>query len=306
MRVIISGGGTGGHIYPAIAIAGALKAKAPNTKILFVGAKGKMEMEKVPAAGYAIRGLPITGIQRELSWQNLGFPFRLVSSILQARRIVREFQPDIAIGVGGYASGPLLYAASGAKIPCLIQEQNAFAGLTNRWLASRVQRFCVAYEGMEQFFPANKIVLTGNPVRQDVLDLSNKQAEAWAYFQLKPGPKTILVFGGSQGARRINESISQGIDQIVEAGFQLIWQTGRNAFVQDAKQAHYESVETVKKLEFINRMDLAYAIADVVVARAGASTVSELCIAAKPSILSPLPSAAEDHQTEKCPSSLVE
>ncbi len=298
MRVIISGGGTGGHIYPAIAIAQEIQAHVPEAKILFVGAKGRMEMEKVPAAGFPIEGLWISGIRRKLSLDNLSFPLKLGSSLLKARRIVRSFRPDVAIGVGGYASGPLLYAASGMGIPCLIQEQNSFAGLTNRWLAKRVQSICVAYDGMERFFPRDRIVLTGNPVRRDIIEYQQNREEAAAFFQLDPKKKTILVVGGSQGARSINEGISQHLSQILEQDIQLIWQTGKNTFQQAPDQSRYVNSPLLHKTEFIYRMDFAYSAADIVISRAGALAVSELCIVGKPVVFVPLPTAAEDHQTQ--------
>lgn len=298
MKVIISGGGTGGHIYPAIAIANELKALDPHTEFLFVGAIGKMEMEKVPAAGYPIEGLWISGLQRSLSLDNLSFPFKLLSSLRKARSIIQKFKPDLVIGVGGFASGPLLYMASRMKIPCLIQEQNSYAGLTNKWLAKKVDTICVAYENMERFFPKEKIVLTGNPVRRDILNLNSKKEEAYRFFELNPMKKTLFAFGGSQGARSINESISRHLDAIVAQDIQIIWQTGKNPFQQTSENNDLLKSPLVKQFEFIYRMDLAYSVADVIIARSGASTVSEACIAAKPMIFVPLPTAAEDHQTK--------
>lgn len=299
-RVIISGGGTGGHIFPAIAIAHALKSAMPGIELLFVGAEGRMEMEKVPAAGYRIVGLPIAGIKRELSVDNLSFPLKLVRSLRKAARIVSEFRPDIAIGVGGYASGPLLFAASRQNIPILIQEQNSFPGITNRILARWASKICVAYERMDRYFPSSRIILTGNPVREDLLNMDGKRAEACAFFGLDPQKPVLLVVGGSQGARSINRAILSGLSSIVSAGVQLVWQTGRG-FIDEARKAS-EALDSdaVKVFDFIGRMDLGYAISDLVVARAGASTVSELCIVGKPAILVPLPTAAEDHQTKNC------
>lgn len=298
MKVIISGGGTGGHIYPAIAIAQQLKSQIENLEILFVGAKGKMEMEKVPAAGFPIKGLWISGIQRQQPLKNLNFPFKVLSSLMEASKIIRSFKPDIAIGVGGYASGPLLYMAARAKVPCLIQEQNSFAGLTNKWLAKKVQKICVAYDGMERFFPKDKIVITGNPVRQDILDLRSKKEAAMKHFKLNPEKKTILVVGGSQGARSMNASISQDLQKFIHKDIQLIWQTGRNSFTEHPEQEKYLQNDLLQKMPFIYEMDLGYAAADVVISRAGALAVSELCIAAKPTVFVPLPTAAEDHQTQ--------
>ncbi|GAB3943575.1 undecaprenyldiphospho-muramoylpentapeptide beta-N-acetylglucosaminyltransferase [Spirosoma harenae] len=298
MNVIISGGGTGGHIYPAIAIANELKVIDPTTKILFVGAEGKMEMEKVPRAGYDILGLPVVGIKRELTLSNLGFPFKLGRSLLRARQIVHDFQPDVAVGVGGYASGPLLLAASMKRIPTLIQEQNSYAGLTNKVLARWAKRICVAYPDMETFFPAAKIKLTGNPVRSDI-QLADQQVEAGRkLFNLEATRPTLLIIGGSQGARKINESIEAGLARFVEAGIQVIWQTGP-AFIERARAA-VAALQSplVNAYDFIYDMDKAYAVADAVVSRAGALSVSELCIVGRPAILVPFPAAAEDHQTK--------
>jgi UDP-N-acetylglucosamine--N-acetylmuramyl-(pentapeptide) pyrophosphoryl-undecaprenol N-acetylglucosamine transferase len=298
MRIIISGGGTGGHIYPAIAIANEIKILCPEAEILFVGAKGKMEMEKVPKAGYPIEGLWISGLQRKFTLSNLLLPFKLLASSWQARRILKRFKPDAVVGVGGYASGTLLYWATRAKIPALIQEQNSFAGLTNRNLAPKVQRICVSYEGMEHFFPKEKILITGNPIRQDIYQVGKKRERALQHFGLNPDKKTLLVIGGSLGARRINESIAQNLDKLVEAGLQILWQTGKNSFEHPENTQSYLQNPAVKKTEFIYEMDLGYAVADLVVSRAGALAVSELCLVQKPSIFVPLPSAAEDHQTK--------
>lgn len=300
IRAIISGGGTGGHIYPAIAIANELKARNAANEVLFVGAKGKMEMEKVPKAGYPIEGLWISGIQRSLSADNLAFPFKLTSSLLKARSIIKKFKPNVAIGVGGFASGPLLYMASRMGIPTLIQEQNSYAGLTNKWLSKRVKTICVAYEGLEQYFPADKLVYTGNPVRKDILelDVAAKKAEAYAHFGLDPAQKTILIVGGSLGARSINESISQDLHKIVNAGVQVLWQTGKNSFEENPDNAALLESPLVKRTEFIYEMDLAYALADIIVSRAGALAVSEICLVGAPAILVPFPFAAEDHQTK--------
>lgn len=299
-RIIISGGGTGGHIFPAIAIANALKTIDASIEILFVGAEGKMEMEKVPAAGYTIKGLPIAGIKRELSIDNFSFPLKLVRSLSKAKRIVREFKPHVAVGVGGYASGPLLFMAARQGVPSLIQEQNSFPGITNKLLAKKASRICVAYTEMDRFFPKSKIVFTGNPVREDIKQINGKRAEAAAFFGLNADKKTLLVVGGSQGARSINKAIRDGLKTLSAAGIQILWQTGK-LFYPEAKLAlETLNVPGIKAFDFITKMDLGYAMSDVVIARAGASTVSELCIVGKPAILVPLPTAAEDHQTKNC------
>jgi UDP-N-acetylglucosamine--N-acetylmuramyl-(pentapeptide) pyrophosphoryl-undecaprenol N-acetylglucosamine transferase len=297
-RVIISGGGTGGHIYPAIAIANALQHREPDTEILFVGALGKMEMEKVPRAGYRIVGLPIAGIKRSLSLENLTLPFKMFRSLMKAKEVIKDFKPDVAVGVGGFASGPLLMMASMAGIPTLIQEQNSYAGVTNKFLSKRAAKICVAYPGMEAFFPKEKITMLGNPVRSDITYVHLKRAAALEHFALNEGLKTLFVMGGSLGARSINESITEGLGRLVEAGYQVLWQTGKNDI--DKAKAAIEKLGTdrVKAFDFIYTMDLAYAVADVVVSRAGALSVSELCLAAKPAILVPFPHASEDHQTK--------
>ncbi len=298
IRVIISGGGTGGHIFPAIAIANALKAIDPNIELLFVGAEGKMEMEKVPAAGFKIEGLPIAGIKRELSLDNLSFPMKLMRSLNKAKSIIKQFKPDVAVGVGGYASGPLLFMASRQGIPALIQEQNSFPGITNKILSRKAKRICVAYENMERFFPKEKIIFTGNPVRNDLQQTEGRKGEAALFFGLSADKPTILVVGGSQGARSINRAVLAGLDKLADAGVQLVWQTGK-LFYPEAKKALDDlNNPSIKAFDFITKMDLAYAIADIVLARSGASTVSELCIVRKPAILVPLPTAAEDHQTK--------
>ena len=298
IKVIISGGGTGGHIFPAIAIANALKALNNENEILFVGANGRMEMEKVPAAGYKIEGLNISGLQRKLSFKNLLFPFKVVASVMKAKGIIKNFKPDVAIGVGGYASGPLLYAAAGMKVPTLIQEQNSFPGITNKILSKRVNRICVAYEGMEKFFPKGKIMLTGNPVRQDILQLEGKREEGQKHFGLTTGKTTVLVIGGSLGARTINESIIESLGFFTVSKLQLIWQTGKSFFEQAKEAAKNSGNENIKVFDFIGKMDYAYAAADIVISRAGASSVSELCLVKKPAILIPSPNVSEDHQTK--------
>lgn len=293
-RVIISGGGTGGHIYPAIAIANELKSRNPLTEILFVGALGRMEMEKVPKAGYEIIGLPIAGIQRRFTLKNLLVPFKLIKSMFMAKKIVKDFKPDLAIGVGGYASGPLLKAAVKLGVPALLQEQNSFAGLTNKLLAKDVESICVAYEGMESFFPKEKIKITGNPVRKDIINTSVTREGAISFFGLDVTKKTVLVIGGSLGARTINESIKLAASELESSGFQVLWQTGAY-YYESLKELGTKSI-LVK--DFIYEMDKAYAAADVVVSRAGALSVSELCLVGKPSILVPSPNVSEDHQTK--------
>ena len=301
-RIIISGGGTGGHIYPAIAIATALKDQDASLEFLFVGAEGKMEMEKVPKAGFKIQGLPIVGINRQHMAKNLLFPFKLIQSLRKAFQIIAEFKPDVAIGVGGYASGPMLIAAWVKGIPFYIQEQNSFAGITNKALSSQAKHIFVAYPGMEKFFGKEKITLSGNPVRKDLIDLAGKKEKACAFFGLDPAKKTILVIGGSQGARSINLAMEQGLEAIAQAGIQLIWQTGVSFENQAKKSA--EGISELKSYvsAFIYEMDLAYAMADLVISRAGALSVSEICLAGKPSILVPFPNASEDHQTENAKS----
>ncbi len=298
LRVIISGGGTGGHIFPAIAIANALKKRLPDMEILFVGAKGKMEMEKVPAAGYKIEGLWISGLQRKLTFSNLLFPIKLIVSMFKARKIVKSFKPDVVIGVGGFASGPLLKAATSLGVPALIQEQNSYPGITNIMLSKKVEKICVAYDGMEKYFPKDKIILTGNPVRQDILSLEGKRERALELFGLSSDKKILLVIGGSLGARSINESIHDGLKKFKDNNIQVVWQTGKTYFTiaQDAAKP-FES-EGIKAYDFITKMDYAYAVADLVLSRAGASSVSELCLVKKPAILVPYPFAAEDHQTK--------
>lgn len=297
-RVIISGGGTGGHIYPAIAIANALREIEPGIEILFVGALGKMEMEKVPRAGYKIIGLPIVGIKREISLDNLAFPVKLSRSLWKARAVIKDFKPDVAIGVGGFASGPLLMIASLLGIPTLIQEQNSYAGITNKLLAKRASKICVAYPGMEAFFPKDKIKVYGNPVRSDIVDVTSKRKEALAYFGFQEDRKTLFVMGGSLGAKSINESLNAGISDVVNAGYQVLWQTGKGFISTAQETVSALKSDAAKAFEFIYEMDLAYAVADVVVSRAGALSVSELCLAVKPTILIPFPFASEDHQTK--------
>jgi UDP-N-acetylglucosamine--N-acetylmuramyl-(pentapeptide) pyrophosphoryl-undecaprenol N-acetylglucosamine transferase len=297
-RIIISGGGTGGHIFPAIAIANALKRLDPATEILFVGANGRMEMEKVPAAGYKIIGLNIQGIQRKSLWKNLMFPVKLFNSVNKALQIIKDFKPDAAVGVGGYASGPLLYAASMKGIPYLIQEQNSYAGITNKWLGKKAEKVCVAFDGMEQFFPADKLIKTGNPIRKESVDVAGKKMQALELFKLSTEKKTIMVTGGSLGARTLNNAVLAALDKIIEADVQLIWQTGKFYYKSIIEQLGEAYHPNIKIMEFVNRMDLAYAAADVIISRAGAGTIAELCVIKKPVILVPSPNVAEDHQTK--------
>ena len=298
IKVIISGGGTVGHIFPALAIARAIQAEIPTAEFLFVGAKGKMEMEKVPEAGFAIEGLWISGFQRKLSWQNLTFPLKLVSSLWKARGIIKKFKPNIAIGVGGFASGPTLKMAASLGIPCLIQEQNSYPGITNKLLANQVQKICVAYDGMEKYFPKKKILLTGNPIRKQVIDIANKKDEANDFFGLRKEKKTILIVGGSLGAQSINNAVIHHIEAWTKLDAQVIWQTGKTG-IEGAKQAiaNYSESNIIPHT-FINRMDMAYAAADIIISRAGAIAISEISAVGKPVIFIPFPYAAEDHQTK--------
>jgi UDP-N-acetylglucosamine--N-acetylmuramyl-(pentapeptide) pyrophosphoryl-undecaprenol N-acetylglucosamine transferase len=297
-RLIISGGGTGGHIFPAIAIANAFRERHPDADILFVGAKGRMEMTRVPEAGYPIIGLWISGIQRKLTLSNLLFPIKLIVSYVRAAMIVKKFKPHAVVGTGGFASGPTVIAATRSRVPTVIQEQNSFAGLANKQVASKVNKVCVAYDGMEKYFPASKIVVTGNPVRKDILAVTGKEEKARAHFGFEATHKTLLVIGGSLGARTINESILGGIEKIIDAEVQLIWQTGKVHFEQISAQMSKYDKKRIRVFDFLREMDLAYAAADVVISRSGALAVSELCIANKACILVPSPNVAEDHQTK--------
>ncbi|RHS47048.1 undecaprenyldiphospho-muramoylpentapeptide beta-N-acetylglucosaminyltransferase [Coprobacter fastidiosus] len=297
IKVLVSGGGTGGHIFPAISIANAIKNKCPNADILFVGAENRMEMEKVPAAGYPIIGLPVSGFDRKHLLKNIKVLFRLFKSIRLADKTVKSFSPDIAVGVGGYASGPTLWAAARRGIPTLIQEQNSYAGVTNKLLASKAKAICVAYENMDRFFPKDRIILTGNPVRQELQNDTINREEAIRFFNLDPSKKTILVIGGSLGARTINNSIAAGIEKIPQ-NIQLIWQSGKGYDTQAQKALEEKKPENIKQMPFISRMDMAYKAADLVISRAGASSISELCLLGKPVILIPSPNVAEDHQTK--------
>lgn len=295
LRVIISGGGTGGHIFPAIAIANTIKKRSPDANILFVGANGRMEMEKVPQAGYPIKGLTIAGFQRGSIIKNLTLPFKLIGSLLSAHKIVREFKPQVAIGVGGYASGPLLRTAAFNGVPTVIQEQNGFAGITNKLLAKNAKVICTAYEGMEKVFPRDKIVLTGNPVRAEIVTMSVIRSEAMNYFGLNENKKTVLIIGGSLGARTLNNSVLATLDRIKESDIQVLWQTGKTYFEDCKRDA--AGIPNLKVLQFIDRMDFAYTCADVIISRAGALSISELQLVGKPVILVPSPNVTEDHQT---------
>lgn len=314
-RAIISGGGTGGHIFPAVAIADEIKRRNPEAEILFVGATGKMEMEKVPAAGYKIEGLEIVGLKRKLALSNFLLPFKIIKSVMKARKIVKQFNPEIVVGVGGYASGPTLKAASMLKYPTALQEQNAFAGKTNKLLAKKAKVICVAYEGLESVFPEEVIVMTGNPTRKNMVDINGKENEGYEFYGLDPNKKTILIIGGSLGARTLNESVVEHLKTLQDSDVQVLWQCGKLYFEQlkgdlsrPSSGAEIEGKDNtapdaldlgnIKMVQFIARMDLAYAVADVVISRAGASSVSELCIIGKPAILVPSPNVAEDHQTK--------
>jgi UDP-N-acetylglucosamine--N-acetylmuramyl-(pentapeptide) pyrophosphoryl-undecaprenol N-acetylglucosamine transferase len=298
-RIIISGGGTGGHIFPALSIAGAIREIVPETEILFVGAEGRMEMERVPQAGYEIKGLPVAGLQRKLSLANFALPFKILRSILMAKRIIREFKPDVAVGVGGYASAPLLWSASGMKIPCLIQEQNSYAGLTNRILSKKADKICVAYDGMEKFFPAEKVILTGNPIRKEIKPPTEaERREGYDFYGLNPDKKTIFVVGGSLGSGTLNKAMKKWVaEKSAKADYQVIWQNGKYYSSDIAEYMKEREQPNVKHFDFIQRMDLAYAVADVVISRAGAGTISELCVAGKATIFVPSPNVTEDHQT---------
>ena len=298
-NILISGGGTGGHIYPAIAIANEIKLRYPEANILFVGAKDKMEMQKVPQAGYKIKGLWISGVQRKLTLSNLSFPFKLIKSLWSAKKIIKQFKPDVAIGTGGFASGPTLIMANRKGIPTLIQEQNSYPGITNKLLSKKARKICVAYDNLERFFPTSKIVKTGNPVRQDLLSIHAKTDEAKLHFKLGRDKKTVLVLGGSLGARKINQLIESHLELFEKLNIQLIWQCGKLYF--DEYKKHNE-LAYVQVYDFIQRMDFAYAAADLIVSRAGASSVSELCIVGKPVIFIPSPNVAEDHQTKNAKS----
>ena len=298
LRVIISGGGTGGHIFPAVSIANAVKALRPDAKILFVGAQGRMEMQRVPAAGYEIKGLPICGFDRKNLLKNFKVLYKIWKSQRMAKQIIKDFKPQVAVGVGGYASGPTLNKAAAMGVPCLIQEQNSYAGVTNKLLAKKAAKICVAYEGMERFFPAEKIILTGNPVRQALLDTAITREEAIKTFGLDPAKKTILLVGGSLGARTINESVLQHLDLVKGTDVQFIWQTGKYYSAEIAKRLEGQNIPNLVVTDFITDMGAAYKAADLVISRAGASSISEFCLIGEPVILVPSPNVAEDHQTK--------
>ncbi|MDD4922502.1 MAG: undecaprenyldiphospho-muramoylpentapeptide beta-N-acetylglucosaminyltransferase [Bacteroidales bacterium] len=299
IRIIVSGGGTGGHIFPAISIANALKAQCPDAKILFVGAEGRMEMERVPAAGYEIVGLPIRGFDRSHLLNNIKTLYMVLKSMVKARRIIKDFKPIVAVGVGGYASGPLLRAAAALGVPTVIQEQNSYAGVTNKLLAAKAAKICVAYPNMERFFPKDKILLTGNPVRQDLLEGENLKQKGQEFYKLDPNRKTLLIVGGSLGARTINESVMGALDELEAVeDVQVIWQTGKYYYQQILERLKGRELHHVQVHEFVNQMNYAYAAADLIISRAGASSISELCLLQKAVILVPSPNVAEDHQTK--------
>lgn len=299
IKILLSGGGTGGHIFPAIAIANALKSKLKDVEILFVGAKGRMEMDKVPQAGYPIKGLWISGLQRRFDLNNLAFPLKVVSSLLGAAKIIRQFKPDVAIGTGGYASGPLVYMASRKSVPSLILEQNSYPGITNKLLGKNVDTICVAYKELEKFFPKEKIVVTGTPIRKEILDLQVTHKDGLNYFKLQAEKPVLLIIGGSQGAQKINEAIAKNLEKILAQNVSVIWQTGKPSFEMAQLEAEkYLSTDTIRVHDFITRMDMAYAAADLIISRAGAIAIAEIIAVNKPAIFIPLPSAAEDHQTK--------
>jgi UDP-N-acetylglucosamine--N-acetylmuramyl-(pentapeptide) pyrophosphoryl-undecaprenol N-acetylglucosamine transferase len=298
LRVIVSGGGTGGHIFPAVSIANEIKDRLPDAEILFVGALGKMEMERVPAAGYRIVGLPVVGFPRKPSLKMLTFFWKLLQSMRLANKVIADFKPDVVVGVGGFASGPVLKAAVRKGIPAVLQEQNSYAGITNKLLAAKVNKICVAYPNMERYFPAEKIVVTGNPVRKNLIDTVVNKAEAFGYFKLNGEKPVVLLVGGSLGARALNESVMDNLGLIRQTNVQVIWQTGSYYHNEMLSRLGDNCPANLQPMEFVSRMDLAYAVADVVISRAGAGTISELCLLGKPSVLVPSPNVAEDHQTK--------
>ena len=298
LKVIVSGGGTGGHIFPAVSIANEIRERLPETEILFVGALGKMEMERVPAAGYRIVGLPVVGFPRKPSLKMLTFFWKLFQSMRLAKQVIADFKPDVAIGVGGFASGPVLKAAVRKGVPAVLQEQNSYAGVTNKLLASKVNKICVAYPNMERYFPAEKIVVTGNPIRRNLIDTVVNKTEAYEYFKLIAGKPVVLLVGGSLGARTLNESVIANLELIRKSDAQVVWQTGSYYYNEMLERLGDNCPKNLQAMEFVSRMDLAYAVADVVISRAGAGTISELCLLGKPSVLVPSPNVAEDHQTK--------
>ena len=297
-KFIISGGGTGGHIFPALAIAGEIKKRDPGASILFVGALGRMEMERVPAAGYPIIGLPVEGLRRKIGFRNFVVIFKLMISLFKASGIIRSFKPDVVVGVGGYASGPLLRMAAVHRIPTVIQEQNSYAGVTNRLLAHKAKSICVAYQGMEKYFPADKIVLTGNPIREELMSQPAKKSAACAFFGLPEDSPVVLVLGGSLGARTINESLLRQVSTLEKEKCGILWQTGRLYYERIKEELEGQTLKNIRYFDFISRMDMAYGAADIIISRAGATTISELCLLGKPAILVPSPNVAEDHQTK--------
>jgi UDP-N-acetylglucosamine--N-acetylmuramyl-(pentapeptide) pyrophosphoryl-undecaprenol N-acetylglucosamine transferase len=298
LKVIVSGGGTGGHIFPAVSIANEIRDRFPDADILFVGALGKMEMERVPAAGYKIVGLPVVGFPRKPSFKMLTFFWKLFRSMQKANQVIADFKPDVAIGVGGFASGPILKAAVRKGVPAVLQEQNSYAGVTNKLLSAKVKKICVAYPNMERYFPADKIVFTGNPIRKNLLEAVVDKTEAYAYFKLNSGKPVVLLVGGSLGARTLNESVMANLELIAKTDAQVIWQTGSYYYKEMLERLDTKCPANLQPMEFVSRMDLAYAVADVVISRAGAGTISELCLLGKPSVLVPSPNVAEDHQTK--------
>ena len=298
LKVIVSGGGTGGHIFPAVSIANEIRERLPETEILFVGALGKMEMERVPAAGYRIVGLPVVGFPRKPSLKMLTFFWKLFQSMRLANKVIVDFKPDVAIGVGGFASGPVLKAAVRKGVPAVLQEQNSYAGVTNKLLASKVSKICVAYPNMERYFPAEKIVVTGNPIRKNLIDVVVNKTGAYEYFKLNAEKPVVLLVGGSLGARTLNESVMANLELIRESDAQVVWQTGSYYYKEMLGRLGDHCPKNLQPMEFVSRMDLAYAVADVVISRAGAGTISELCLLGKPSVLVPSPNVAEDHQTK--------
>lgn len=302
-HILLSGGGTGGHIYPAISIADEFCVQFPEAEVLFVGAEGKMEMQKVLQAGYVIKGLWIAGLQRKLTLKNVMFPFKLMASLWNARKIIKEFQPDVVIGTGGYASAAVVKVAQLMNIPTIIQEQNSYPGITNKWLAPKAKDICVAYTGLERFFPKERIRLTGNPVRQDLMEVSKKSEEAQSFFGLNPMKKTLVVLGGSLGAKKINDTIAEHIEFFKQQNIQVLWQCGKNYLEEYGK---YNDLEHISVFGFIERMDLIYAAADFIISRAGASSISELCMVGKPTVFIPSPNVAEDHQTHNAKSVVQE
>ncbi|MDD2303631.1 MAG: undecaprenyldiphospho-muramoylpentapeptide beta-N-acetylglucosaminyltransferase [Prolixibacteraceae bacterium] len=298
LKVIVSGGGTGGHIFPAVSIANEIRDRLPETEILFVGALGKMEMERVPAAGYRIVGLPVVGFPRKPSLKMLTFFWKLFQSMRLANKVIVDFEPDVAIGVGGFASGPVLKAAVRKGVPAVLQEQNSYAGVTNKLLSSKVNKICVAYPNMERYFPAEKIVVTGNPIRRNLIDAVVNKTEAYDYFKLNAEKPVVLLVGGSLGARTLNESVMANLELIRKSDAQVVWQTGSYYYKEMLERLGDNCPKNLQAMEFVSRMDLAYAVADVVISRAGAGTISELCLLGKPSVLVPSPNVAEDHQTK--------